>query len=125
MTYEYKDPKSDGYIQFKISKKDQNRIFKYRKWQWHSNYEYYVKDKTILMHKIPNVFGCIISTILFPVGLLAEGLRNYKETYKDMVLKAWQAKKYGSFSSDAIYKRDNDDGTFDKVIVASKLFKQQ
>lgn len=120
MKYKYKDPTKDGYVKFKISKKDQNRIFEYRKWCWHSNYEYYIKDKTILMHKIPNALGCIVSTLLLPAGLIAEGLFNYKEVYKDMVLKTWQCKKYGAFSSDVIYKRDNDDGTFDKLIVAVK-----
>ena len=120
MKYEYNCPTDDGYEQFKISRKEQNRIFKYRKAVWSCNYEFYIKDKTILMYKIPNLFGCIVSTLLFPLGLLLEGLANYKETYRDMIVKVWYCKKYGNFSSDAIYKRDNDDGTFDKLIAVKK-----
>jgi hypothetical protein len=120
MTYEYECPTDRGYEKFKINRKDQNKIFKYRKWVWSINYEYYVKDNHIIMQRIPNVYGCVASTLLLPLGLLLEGLANSKETYMDMVVKAWQAKKYGSFSCDHIYKRDNDDGTFDKLMQAKK-----
>jgi hypothetical protein len=120
MTYKYECPTVRGYVKFRISRKDQNRIFKYRKWIWSINHDYYVKDKHIIMQKIPNIYGCIASTLLFPVGVLLEGLANTKETYKDMILRTWQCKKYGAFSSDDIYQRENDDGTFDKLLVASK-----
>ena len=119
MSYEYKNPEDDGYTKFRISRKDQNRIFKYRKWLWSVNYDYYVKGNHIIMQRIPNVYGCIASTLLLPIGLLAEGLVNTKETYKDMVVKVWQAKKYGSFSVDDIYRRDGDDGTFDRLMEVS------
>ena len=119
MTYEYECPTERGYEKFKISRKDQNRIFKYRKCVWSINYEYYVKDKHIIMQQIPNVWGCIASTLLFPLGLLLEGLANGKDTYKQMIIRVWKAKKYGAFSSDDIYKRD-DDGTFDKLMQVKK-----
>ena len=120
--YEYKNPEDEGYTKFSISNKDQNDIFKYRRSLWSVNYEFYVKGNHIKMQKIPNIYGCVASTLLLPLGLLLEGLANYKETYKDMVLRVWQCKKYGSFSGDDIYKREkNDDGTFDKLIKASGL----
>ena len=84
------------------------------------NYEYYVKDNHVIMQRIPNIYGCIASTLLLPVGLLLEGLSNSKETYMDMVVKVWQAKKYGAFSGDDIYKRDNGDDTFDQLMQARK-----
>ena len=120
MTYKYECPTERGYVKFRISRKDQNRIFKYRKWIWSINHDYYVKDNHIIMQKIPNVYGCIASTLLFPIGVLLEGLANTKKTYKDMILRTWQCKKYGAFSSDDIYQRKNNDGTFDKLLVASK-----
>ena len=120
MTYKYECPTERGYEKFKISRKDQNRIFKYRKWVWSINCEYYVKDKHIIMQQIPNVWGCIASTLLFPLGLLLEGLSNGKDTYKQMVTRVWKAKKYGAFSGDDFYKRDNDDGTFDKLMQIKK-----
>ena len=73
------------------------------------------------MQKIPNVYGCIASTLLLPLGILLEGLANTKKVYTDMFVKVWQAKKYGSFSGDDIYKREEDDGTFDKLMSAAKF----
>lgn len=118
--YKYECPTEKGYVRFKISRKDQNRIFKYRKWSWSVNYDYYVKDNHIIMQRIPNVFGCLASTLLLPVGVLFEGLANTKETYRDMITKTWNAKKYGAFSGDDIYRRKDDDGTFDELICVSK-----
>lgn len=103
--YKYKDLEADGYEKFSISSADQNRIFKYRKSRWSIRYEYYIKENHIVMQAIPNFVGCVASTILLPIAILAEGLINYKEVYKDIVLKAWQSKRYGSFSSDDIYNR--------------------
>ena len=115
-SYKYECPTKHGYLKFRISRKEQDRIFKYRKWVWSINHDYYVKDTHIIMQKIPNVYGCIASTLLLPIGVLLEGLANTKETYKNMVVKVWKAKKYGSFSSDDIHKREGCDGTFDKLM---------
>lgn len=120
MTYKYECPTSKGYTRFRISNKDQNRIFKFRKTGWSINYEFYVKDKHIIMYAIPNVLGCIASTLLLPIGILVEGLSNTKQTYKGMVTRMWKCKEYGAFSGDDIYKRDNDDGTFDDVLRCRK-----
>lgn len=118
--YEYKDLVAEGYEHFTITRKQQNEIFKYRKWHWSTKYEYYVKDKTIIMQAIPNLLGCTVSTLLLPLGIILEGLTNAKETYKSMVTRTWQAKRYGAFSSDAIYKRKGDDDTFDKLITCKE-----
>jgi len=118
--YEYKDLVAEGYEYFTITRKQQNEIFKYRKWHWSTRYEYYVKDKTIIMQAIPNLLGCTVSTLLLPLGLVLEGLCNAKETYDNMVTRTWQAKKYGAFSSDTVYKREGDDGTFDKLIACKE-----
>lgn len=114
MNYEYKNPEENGYIKFSISNKEQNEIFKYRKSKWSYNYEFYANDSHIIMYQIPNTLGCIACTFLFPIALILEGLSNYKEVYKDMILRTWQCKKYGAFSGDDIYKDRGD--TFDILI---------
>jgi hypothetical protein len=116
MKYKYECPTEKGYEKFRISRSEQNRIFKYRKWQWSLNSEFYVKGNHIILQNTTNIYGCIASTLLFPVGVLMEGFSNIKEVYLDMVIKVWQCKKYGTFSGDDIYKREVDDGTFDKLI---------
>ncbi len=119
MTYKYVCPTTEGYERFSISRKDQDKIFKYRKSIWSCNYEYYVKDRTIKMYKIPSIWACLLGTILFPVALIFDGVMNYKEAYKECILHTWQCKKYGAFSADEIYKRESDD-TFDRVLEARK-----
>ena len=121
MSYEYVCPTEKGYERFSISKKDHNKIFKNRQTKWHSNYEYYVKDNHIIMYSVPTILTCIGSTLLFPIGLLANGLFNYKEAYKEMVVEMWYCKKYGNFSGDDIYKREGADDTFDKMLECRKL----
>ena len=123
MGYEYINPEDKGYKKFSISKREQNKIFRYRKTAWSLNYEFYVNKNHIKMQAIPSTLGCIVSTLLFPLGVLLEGLANYKEVYNDMVLRVWQCKKYGAFSGDDIYNREGADGTYDKLLEAAK-FKQ-
>lgn len=117
--YVYECPTKRGYIKFKISKKDHNEIFKYRKTVWHSNYEYYVKDNHIIMQLIPTKLVCMLSTLFYPVAVLFHGSCNYKEIYTDSVTKCWCIKKYGSFSRDEIHKREGDD-TFERIMRCRK-----
>jgi len=115
--YVYKDLTKEGYEHFRISRKEQNDIFEYRKWEWSCTYDYYYKDKTIVIECIPNIWGCIASTLLLPLGMVLEGLSSTKDIYHNMVTRTWQAKKYGAFSSDTIYKREwDEDGIFDKLL---------
>lgn len=123
MGYKYKDPVSDGFEKFCISRKDQDKIFEYRKSSWLFRYEFYVKDKTIKMYKIPNLLCCVISTVMYPFAVIAYGVSNYKEVYKESILRVWFCKEYGAFSADQIYKREGNDGTFDKVIAARQAVK--
>jgi hypothetical protein len=120
MAYKYECPTSKGYERFRISNKDQNRIFEYRKTEWSTNYEFYVKDNHIIMYAIPNVLGCIASTLLLPIGILVNGLSNTKETYRSMVTRVWNCKECGAFSGDDIYRLNSDGGTFDDVLRCRK-----
>jgi hypothetical protein len=121
MEYKYKDLTKCGYEKFSISNKDQNRLFKYRKASWHTRYEFYVKDSHAVMHQLPSLPACIASTLLFPLGVLLEGIANYKEVYKGMVLQSWQCKKYGSFCSDTIFKKGGEQGkTFNELMKCRK-----
>ena len=119
--YKYRNPVDDGYIKFGISSKDQNRIFKHRKSRWSINYEFYIKDGHIIMHAIPNVFGCLFCTVIFPFSLLLCGVVNYKDVYKECILRTWQCKKYGSFSGDDIYHKR--DGTYESIVNAAGIDK--
>ena len=115
MDYKYKDLEEDGYVRFTISRKEHNKILKNRQTAWHSTYEYYIKDDHIIIQNILNVYGCIVQTLLFPIGIVLEGFMNIKEVYTNMIVRTWGAKKYGAFSSDAIY-RHKEDSTYEKLV---------
>lgn len=118
--YKYECPTERGFKKFTISKRDQNRIFKYRKSKWSCKYEFYLLDKTIIMFKLPSKLFCILTTLLLPVSILLLGVMNYKRIYRESVIDTWRAKEQGAFSQDAIHKRDGDDGTFDELISCAK-----
>lgn len=114
--YKYECPTERGFRRFKISKKDQNRIFKYRKASWSCKYEFYVLDDTVIMHKLPSKKLCVLATAMLPMAILLLGVMNYKKIYRECIVDTWRAKEVGSFSSDGIRKREDDDGTFDKLM---------
>ncbi len=99
--YKYEDPLTQGYKQFKLTKKQHNKLFKYRQIKWRDRYEYYYNDKYILLYRFTNWKAIILITLLFPVILLLEGLLDYKETIKDYK-GMYNQKKYGAFSSDSV-----------------------
>ena len=130
MVCKYKSPLEKGYKQFTISNKDQDRLFKYRKPEWSIKYEYYVRDNHIIMQAIPNVRGCLLATLVFPFALVYEGVGNYKSVYEDLIKHTWNCKKYGGFSSDDVYARNNvhkreHNGyyTFDELLRCAKWSK--
>lgn len=113
--YKYECPTKRGFKKFRVSKRDQNRIFKYRKARWSHNYEFYVMDETIIMQRIPSVRLCLLATIALPLSVFLCGVVNYKKIYRESVVDTWNAKEQGAFSSNGIRKRKGDD-TFERVI---------
>lgn len=101
--YIYKDPLKNGYKQFKLTKKQHNKLFKYRQIKWYDRYKYYYNENEVILHKFVNWKGVIFETILFPVNLLLNGIYNFKElinSYKRL----YNQKKTGYFSGDNVYK---------------------
>jgi hypothetical protein len=110
--YVYKDPLENGYKQFKLTKKQHNKLFKHRQMKWYDKYEYYYNDKEVVLHKFISWKGVIFETIMFPINLLINGLGNFKEivdTYK----KLYNQKEHGYFSSDNAYRGSD---TYNKVM---------
>lgn len=90
------------YKQFKLTKKQHNRLFKHRQIKWCDKYEYYYNDSCVILYKFINWKGILLMTVLFPFNVLYAGLGDFKETISDYK-KMYNQKKYGSFSSDSVY----------------------
>lgn len=102
MSYVYKDPLKNGYKQFRLTRKQHNKLFEYRQLKWFYKYEYYHNDESIIMHRFYNIFGIVENTLLFPLYILLEGLKNIKEVSTEFK-QLFNQKKYGSFSGDDIW----------------------
>ncbi len=99
--YVYTNPLDEGYKQFNLTKKQHNKLFKYRQIKWCNKYEYYYNDNEILLHKFINLPAKILTTILFPFYSLFYGVGNIKELVQEMK-EGYNQKKYGSFTGDSI-----------------------
>lgn len=121
MVYKYICPIEDGYKAFTIKWSAFIEIVPTRKGIRFTKLKGYVKGDHIILHYVPTVAGCIISTMLFPVGVILEGLANYKSTWDNMVIRMWHAEEKGSFSSDVVSERDNSDDIFERLIAAAKF----
>lgn len=122
MAYKYICPTEKGYKSFTISNSKFIGIVPARKGSLRfAKVKGYVKDKHIILHYVPTVTGCILSTLLFPVGLLVEGFGNYKQTWDSMVVRMWYSEQKGSFIGDDVYQRNNGDTTFQELLEAAKF----
>lgn len=110
--YVYKNPLEQGYTQFKITKKEHNELFQYRKKTWVNKFEYYYKNNHIIIHQFVNPLAIIFSVIAFPVFILIHGFGNIKELLKEYK-GLFNQKKYGSFSGDDIWSKSE---IYDKVM---------
>ena len=82
--YKYVSPLEKGYKQFKLTKEQHNKLFKYRKRTWVVNYEYYYNDHVILLHGFTSKRAVFMSTIIFPAVVLLNGLANFKDIWKEL-----------------------------------------
>ena len=121
MTYKYICPTENGYKAFTIKWSVFGEIVPTRKSMRFMKLKGYVKGKHIILHYVPTRTGCILSTLLFPIGVILEGLANYKSTWENMVVRMWYAEEKGSFIGDDVYERNNGDGTFKKILAAAKF----
>jgi hypothetical protein len=100
--YTYKDPLKIGYKQFKLTKKQHNKLFKYRQIKWQDKYEYYYNDKEVILHKFYNWKVIVLQIVFLPIIILLNGLINIKETWKDTI-KLFKQKETGYFIGDSAY----------------------
>ena len=105
--YKYKNPLDEEYKQFRLNKKQHNKILKYRKLKWRDKCEYYYNDRGILIHKFTNRRTIILCMILFPLIIIADGLYNFKETINDYK-KIFDQKKHGNFIADFIRSNNKE-----------------
>lgn len=99
--YKYRNPLDDGYKQFKLSKKQHNKLFEYRQIKFFEKYEYYYNDNCILMHRFHNNLFIILNIILFPFTILFHGFENIKQIWVDFK-SMFHQKQSGFFSTDDI-----------------------
>lgn len=97
--YVYKNKINIGYNKFNLSKKEHNKLFKYRRRNWKSRYEYYYNDKEIIMEKYHSLVVKMICVLIFPIGVIWVGFPDALEELKTSIFQ----KKYGSFNVDDIY----------------------
>lgn len=104
--YKYIDPISMGYFQFKLTKKQHNDLFKYRKIRWFDRYEYYYNENSIILHKFVNKKTVLMFTLWLPIFMILGGMMNAKEIWKEL-MGLYRQKENGSFSSDSIPKNSS------------------
>lgn len=107
MTYQYKDPLTQGYRRVRLSKAQHNNLFPNRKIKWTDKYEYYLSEDMFLLHKYLSLPAVVLNILLFPISLLCFGLSNFKDVLREHK-EILSQKKYGKFSGDACYKSDED-----------------
>lgn len=100
--YVYKNPLDQGYKQFKLTKKQHNELFQYRKKDWKRKFEYYYNDNYVILHLFASKRAIIANTIMFPIIVLINGFGNMKEIVNEFK-GLYQSKRYGGFSSDSVW----------------------
>ena len=118
MTHKFECPTKRGYKAFTVDRKTFQKIVPTREFRF-MKVKGYVRDKHIILHYIPTPIGCILTTLLYPIGVLTYGFASYKETWKSMVTDTWFAEKKGKHSGDDVYQRDNDN-TFEELLLVAK-----
>lgn len=106
--YTYIDPITKGFKRIKVSRRNHNKIFKYRKRTFIKDLmnttEYYENDECIQVQNVPSLFGKILLLFISPLLILFYGVTN-KENYTD-IKRTLFAKKYGAFTADRIWKKE-------------------
>ena len=61
--YVYQDPLTKGYKQFKLSRKQHNKLFEHRQIKWFDKYKYYYNDNSILLHRYYNLLFIVLNIV--------------------------------------------------------------
>lgn len=106
--YRYVSPSEQGCtLVRRIPKKVRKTLLPHRKVGILHKQEWWINDSYVEIHYLASIWGKILLTILFPVQGLIVGFFN-KELYKGYKRMYFQ-KKYGSFSSDRVYRSGNSE----------------
>lgn len=107
--YSYKNPINNGFVKFKLTKKEYNKFFKNNKINFFHKIDcYYSEDKkTIKIEKFINNFSIFINLLMFPFVFILFGVLNYKNTINEYKIMLNQ-KKYGNFMSYTIFDNDQN-----------------
>ena len=103
--YRYSSPTNKGLRQVYIPAKEHNKMFKNEQVNWRYRYEYYMGENEIEMHRFNTFWVKLLMIILFPVSIFWAGISNFKELVIETKRELNQ-KKYGSFSSITVYRRN-------------------
>ena len=109
MTAEQKPYSKKGnkeYTRMYMSNKDFELIYPRRKIKASQSLEYYVNDSEIVIEYHTQLWVKVLNTLLFPLLILFNGLRNFKDVCLE-IRNLWFEGEYGHFSSDIIYKNHN------------------
>lgn len=112
MAYKYENPLDYGYKQFKLTKKQHNELFKYRKHEWFNKFEYYYNDKRILIHQFTDWKVAVVSIFAVPILIILHGVNNTKRIF-DELIGLFNQKKGGHFTGDSIEKGSE---TYNKIM---------
>lgn len=119
--YSYKNPINNGFVKFKLTKKEYNKIFNNNKINFFHKIDcYYSEEKnTIKIEKFINNFSIFINILMFPFVFILYGVLNYKKTINEYKIMLNQ-KKYGKFIS---YTFFDNDPSYHKILKKINIFK--
>ena len=95
-TFKYKSPTEDGYKKIKLTKKQHNKLFKYRQMIWYDKYDYYLKGDNIIIERTNNILFKIVLTLAAPFLIIVEGFKVVIPEY----IREIKGKKIGAHTVD-------------------------
>lgn len=122
--YKYVDPTENGYVRFKISKKQHNEIFPHRRVNIFTKIEAYHKENVFEFHYFTNLLGIILTLLLFPFYIILHGLTSFKDVVRDYY-RLLNEKQTGSFTSEHVQKFNYNGEINKKYIKLKEIFEKQ
>lgn len=122
--YKYKCPTELGYVEFKLSRKEHNRVILNRKCNIFTKVEAFYKENTVKINYLPNLTAKIIIPFLVPYAILAHGLSSIKEIARD-IKRELMPKKYGSFTSEHVNRYKYNKEISERFLKLEEIYKKQ
>lgn len=116
MAYKYVCPTTKGAQRVEFSYQDHQRLFPCLKQSILIDYEYYLFDNRIEIHRYDSAIVMALETMVIPLNLIMIGLGNLSE-FKSHYRRVYNQQKYGAFYTDMYFKDQFDD--FNEVVNAA------